>query len=620
MRGSPREHCLVKLRWSDGDGLLCWSSLMIEIKVESPGQAPRVQRFSSTVITVGRATDCELCVDDPSISRRHCRISRAADGWFVEDLGSANGTGVAGERVVGSCVVMPGVAITLGDLRLEIVARARPLVSRSRAPAVVGPGPGARDISEKKTAAVDPGRARPWLRRGGVMALAMVLAGLGGWASAKAWDRPLVFREPVTSRCRTDDPGVLAADAAADAAAQETDAEAAVRAGLQAFLRVEASACAGQSRAGSALRGALARLDSQRLGEHGSALRSVAVADDTRVATLDEDGGVMLWDRQGPGRPLAGVRSGQAIARSPDGRWLAVGEVDGQLRVWDLGDEAAAPTVQVHGSQAVNVLAFARDGRLVSGDAEGRLRVWQAVVDGSAWHATTELRAWAGVTRLELAGGSLLAFGAGRAAVWQVGRPTVKPLALTTGAVLTAAALDDRGTQVVVGDAGGVVTRWQIGRRARAEALTAHAAAVQAVVWVGDAVASVGADDALRVAELGRRVRRAGPPLVLVADIPVPVDSLVVTGGGRWLVGAGTEGAVVTWDLQQRSRRLPATLRAGHRGPIEAMVAGDGWVVTAGADGVARAWDMTRETAIDPGASLTQEACRALGWSEPGCS
>ncbi|HEY0135248.1 MAG TPA: FHA domain-containing protein, partial [Nannocystis sp.] len=70
---------------------------MIEIKVESPGQAPRVQRFSSTVITVGRATDCELCVDDPSISRRHCRISRAADGWFLEDLGSANGTGVAGE-------------------------------------------------------------------------------------------------------------------------------------------------------------------------------------------------------------------------------------------------------------------------------------------------------------------------------------------------------------------------------------------------------------------------------------------------------------------------------------------------------------------------------------------
>jgi WD40 repeat protein len=115
-------------------------------------------------------------------------------------------------------------------------------------------------------------------------------------------------------------------------------------------------------------------------------------------------------------------------------------------------------------------------------------------------------------------------------------------------------------------------------------------------------------------------VRRAGPPLVLVADTPVPVDSLVATGGGRWLVGAGTEGAVVTWDLQQRSRRLPATLRSGHRGAIESMVASDGWIVTAGADGVARAWDMTRETAEKSTATLTEDACRALGWSEPGCS
>ena len=578
-----------------------------------------MQRFSSTVITVGRATDCELCVDDPSISRRHCRISRTADGWFVEDLGSANGTVIAGQRVDGSCAVVPGAVIAVGDLRLEIVARARPLARSSRAPAVVGPEvPGQRKLSLKTD--LVPRRERPWVRRAAISVLAVLLAGLGGWASAQAWDRPLVFHEVVADRCRVDDPVLLAADAAADAAALETEPEAAVRAGLQAFLRVNDTLCAGQSRAGAALRTALVRLDSQRLGEHLSALRGIAVADDTKVAALDEDGGVTLWDRQGPGKPLAGVHTAEAIARSGDGRWLAVGEVDGHVRLWDLRDEAAAPQVHVHGSQPVNVLAFARDGRLVSGDAGGRLKVWQP--NENAWHAAIDLQAWAGVTRLELAGGSLLAFGAGRAAVWQTGRPTAKALALTTGWALTAAALDVAGTQVVVGDAGGVVTRWPLGRRPRAEALTAHAAAVQAVAWVGDAVASVGADDALRVAELGRRVRRAGPPLVLVADTPVPVDSLVVTGGGRWLVGIGLEGALVTWDLQQRSRRLPATLRPGHRGAIEAVAASEGWVATAGADGVVRAWDMSRETGDEPAslATLKQDACRALGWSEPGCS
>jgi len=593
---------------------------MIEIKVESPGQAPRVHRFSSTAITVGRATDCELCVDDPSISRRHCRISRAPEGFILEDLGSANGTAVAGERVVGSCVVVPGAAITLGDLRLEVVARARPIASRPRTPVAEHASPVRQDMSIR-TDPVAPRRSPPWLRRGAVATLAVALSGLGGWASAQAWNRPLVLREPVANRCRVDDIPLLEADAAADAAALETDPESAVRAGLHAYLRVSATVCAEQSRAGGTLRAALGRMDSQRLGEHAAALRAVAVADDTRVVALDEDGGVTLWDRRGPGQPLPGVHTAQAIARSVDGRWLAVGEVDGHVRVWDLHDEAATPQVQVHGSQPVSVLAFARDGRLVSGDTGGHLKIWHAGLAGAGWQAMTELRGWPGMTRVELAGGALLAFGAGRAAVWQTGRPTAKPLALTTGFALTAAGLDERGTQVVAGDAGGVVTRWELGRRPRAEALTVHAAKVQAVVWVGDAVASVGADDALRVAELGRRVRRAGPPLVLVADTPVPVDSLVITGGGRWLVGVGIEGALVTWDLQQRSRRLPATLRPGHRGAIEGLAASEGWVATAGADGVVRAWDMSRDTAeaTSSPSTLIQDACRALGWSEPGC-
>jgi hypothetical protein len=105
------------------------------------------------------------------------------------------------------------------------------------------------------------------------------------------------------------------------------------------------------------------------------------------------------------------------------------------------------------------------------------------------------------------------------------------------------------------------VTRWRLGRRARPEPLTAHAGPVHAVVWVGGAVVSVGADEALRVAELDRRVRREGPPLVLVADTPAPVDRLVLAGAGRWLVGAGPAGAIVTWDLKERGRRLEQSMR-----------------------------------------------------------
>ena len=115
-------------------------------------------------------------------------------------------------------------------------------------------------------------------------------------------------------------------------------------------------------------------------------------------------------------------------------------------------------------------------------------------------------------------------------------------------------------------------------------------------------------------------MRRDGPPLVLVADTPVPVDSLVVTGAGRWLVGVGPGGALVHWDLAQRSRRLPVSLRPGHAGAAAALVATAGWVVTGGADGVVRAWDLAERSGVDDGDQTPiDRACRALGWSEPGC-
>jgi hypothetical protein len=48
---------------------------------------------------VGRATDCEIVVDNLGVSRHHCSIVRDGDGWAVVDKGSNNGTYVGGQRV-----------------------------------------------------------------------------------------------------------------------------------------------------------------------------------------------------------------------------------------------------------------------------------------------------------------------------------------------------------------------------------------------------------------------------------------------------------------------------------------------------------------------------------------
>jgi two-component system, cell cycle response regulator len=49
--------------------------------------------------TIGREPGLELTLNAEGVSRKHCRVFGKAKSWFVEDLGSTNGTFVNGERV-----------------------------------------------------------------------------------------------------------------------------------------------------------------------------------------------------------------------------------------------------------------------------------------------------------------------------------------------------------------------------------------------------------------------------------------------------------------------------------------------------------------------------------------
>lgn len=52
-----------------------------------------------TECVVGRAPEADFVLDDQSASRRHFRVSRDADRYVLEDLGSRNGTLLNGSRV-----------------------------------------------------------------------------------------------------------------------------------------------------------------------------------------------------------------------------------------------------------------------------------------------------------------------------------------------------------------------------------------------------------------------------------------------------------------------------------------------------------------------------------------
>jgi diguanylate cyclase (GGDEF)-like protein len=60
------------------------------------GLSERIERLP---FVLGRAADCDLRLEDPALSRRHCRIREGTEGLLIEDLGSRNGTFVDGRAV-----------------------------------------------------------------------------------------------------------------------------------------------------------------------------------------------------------------------------------------------------------------------------------------------------------------------------------------------------------------------------------------------------------------------------------------------------------------------------------------------------------------------------------------
>jgi hypothetical protein len=75
-------------------------------------------REAGTVI--GRNPECALVLDDDFASGRHARIFHRDGAWFVEDLGSTNGTYVGAERLTGPVRVEAGNSLRIGKTVIEL--------------------------------------------------------------------------------------------------------------------------------------------------------------------------------------------------------------------------------------------------------------------------------------------------------------------------------------------------------------------------------------------------------------------------------------------------------------------------------------------------------------------
>jgi pSer/pThr/pTyr-binding forkhead associated (FHA) protein len=71
-------------------------------------------------MTVGRAATCDVVLADTYVSNVHARIYERDGGWWLEDLGSTNGTYVNRTRVSTPTAVGPGDEIRMGKATLEL--------------------------------------------------------------------------------------------------------------------------------------------------------------------------------------------------------------------------------------------------------------------------------------------------------------------------------------------------------------------------------------------------------------------------------------------------------------------------------------------------------------------
>ncbi len=97
--------------------------------------------LNKDIVTLGRDITNDIVINDPEASRHHLRLTRGADGFNIEDLGSTNGTFINGQRLSGVRPLNRGDMIGLGETVTLGYEQVRPVGENPPAPTAGSPMP-----------------------------------------------------------------------------------------------------------------------------------------------------------------------------------------------------------------------------------------------------------------------------------------------------------------------------------------------------------------------------------------------------------------------------------------------------------------------------------------------
>ncbi|KAF7351441.1 WD40 repeat-like protein [Mycena sanguinolenta] len=238
-----------------------------------------------------------------------------------------------------------------------------------------------------------------------------------------------------------------------------------------------------------------------------------------------------------------------ASGLAPDGRYLATGAEDRQVRIWDIAKKRICNVFQGH-TQEIYSLDFSRDGRrIVSGSGDRTARIWDMEtracvvlsVDGDSGAGT----------------GVAAGTGAGDAATGDAG--------------VTSVAISPDGRYVAAGSLDTIVRIWDAVTGTLVERLRGHRDSVYSVVFTPDGrgVVSGSLDKTLKYWDVsallagpvkpkkeggsvggkdGSAVEKVGPCTMNFTGHKDYVLSVAVSHDGQWIVSGSKDRGVLFWD------------------------------------------------------------------------
>jgi WD40 repeat protein len=314
--------------------------------------------------------------------------------------------------------------------------------------------------------------------------------------------------------------------------------------------------------------------------------------DGKHLAVANMGGDSKIWNIALHNEVLSIKNEGQpakAIAYSPDGKLLATGGDEGIVRIWDAGSGEVLFVLPLGG--IIHRVAFSPvDSRLAAASEDGSVKVW----DSATGQELLNLPRLSGLYSIDfLSNGTLVTAGQdGTARVWDsVSGQQLLTLAGHKSTVVGVAGSPD-GKRVVTSGYDETIRVWEAAPGRELLTIAGHTDIVWDVSYSpdGSRLASVSVDGAAKIWDA-----KSGQLLLTLSKGSAPTDGftgLAFSPNGEQIATGGLDGTITLWDSQ--TGHILKTL-IGHTNMVVGLAFSPNSTQLAGAswDGTAKVWDLS---------------------------